>query len=145
MMRKRMMRLVRNFHRGEKGFTLIELLIVMVILGILAAVVALNVGGFLGAGEMQAANTEAHNVRVAVIAYMVDADLVSYEGVVGPTDASDDCDAYLDGGEGILKADYAVNTSEACIITEAVAIDGGWSDAIDWEDDPDCAWIKTPE
>ncbi len=35
-------------HRGEKGFTLIELLVVIAILGIIAAVVVLNITGFFG-------------------------------------------------------------------------------------------------
>jgi prepilin-type N-terminal cleavage/methylation domain-containing protein len=57
-------------HRGEKGFTLIELLVVIAILGVIAAVVALNVGGFFGRGTVQAANTELHQVQTAVISAM---------------------------------------------------------------------------
>src|SRR5690606_25736471 len=59
-------------HRGEKGFTLIELLVVIAILGVIAAVVALNVGAFFGRGTLQAANTELHQVQTAVIAAMAD-------------------------------------------------------------------------
>lgn len=58
--------------RGQKGFTLIELLVVVAILGVLAAVVIPNVGRFMGTGTVQAANTEAHNVQTAVLAYMAD-------------------------------------------------------------------------
>ena len=133
----------KSLRCGQKGLTLIELLIVMVIVGILGAVIALNVTGFLGAGELQAANTEAHQVRIAVKAHMVHKDLATYTGEVGPTDPSDDCDAYLDGGEAILKADYSINTSQACIITDADAtlVTGGWSDAIEWNTG-ECAWVK---
>jgi prepilin-type N-terminal cleavage/methylation domain-containing protein len=59
-------------HRGEKGFTLIELLVVIAILGVIAAVVALNVGNFFGRGTVQSANTELHQVQTAVIAAMAE-------------------------------------------------------------------------
>jgi prepilin-type N-terminal cleavage/methylation domain-containing protein len=59
-------------HRGEKGFTLIELLVVIAILGVIAAVVALNVGSFFGRGTVQAANTELHQVQTAVISCMAE-------------------------------------------------------------------------
>ena len=60
------------FMSGEKGFTLIELLVVISILGVLAAVVILNVTKYIGAGEYEAAKTELSNVQTAVTAYMYD-------------------------------------------------------------------------
>ena len=71
-------------HRGEKGFTLIELLVVIAILGIIAAVVALNISGFMGQGKEEAANTESHQVQTAVVAYMADQNLSTWSGSVGP-------------------------------------------------------------
>ena len=59
---------------GQKGFTLIELLVVIAILGVIAAVVALNVGTFFGRGTVQAANTELHQVQTAIISLMADAE-----------------------------------------------------------------------
>ena len=136
----------KPFQYGEKGFTLIELLIVMVIVGVLGALVALNVGGFLGAGEVQSANGEAHNVRVAVISYMTVTNRAAWEGSVGPDEGDGNyCSTFLDGGEAVLKANYAIKTTEACIIIDAIAVDaveGGWSGAIEWNNTPDCAWVK---
>jgi prepilin-type N-terminal cleavage/methylation domain-containing protein len=76
-----MRRFIKRLHRGEKGFTLIELLIVVAILGILAAVVVPNVGGFFSTGKLNAANTEVANVETAAMGYYAD------EGA-WPTDSS---------------------------------------------------------
>ena len=67
-------RLLKGFGKGEKGFTLLELLIVVVILGILAAVIVPNLSTFLGTGKVAAANTEVANVETAALAYYADND-----------------------------------------------------------------------
>ena len=54
---------------GEGGFTLIELLIVIVILGILAAIVVLAIGGLKGSSKSAACDAEAKTIETAEDAY----------------------------------------------------------------------------
>jgi general secretion pathway protein G len=55
--------------RGDEGFTLIELLIVIVILGILAAIVIFAVGGITDKGNKSACKADLKTVEVASEAY----------------------------------------------------------------------------
>ena len=60
---------MRAAREDEGGFTLIELLIVIVILGVLAAVVVFSVSGITDRGDTAACKTNVTTARTAVEAY----------------------------------------------------------------------------
>ena len=111
--------LIQRVGSGERGFTLIELLVVIAILGIIAAVVVLNIGSFLGSGAEEAGNTEAHQVQTAVIAYMAANGATDFDGTIGPA-TSTGAEAYL-LNPGRLQANYTVLNS---LLTGATPISG---------------------
>ncbi|MFO7773072.1 MAG: type II secretion system protein [Dehalococcoidia bacterium] len=99
-------------HRGEKGFTLIELLVVIAILGVIAAVVALNIAGFFGRGTLQAANTELHQAQTAIISAMADAETNNI--FAGNTTPDADGNILWAGEEGwVLVQASAGNSTDA--------------------------------
>ena len=53
----------------ERGFTLVELLVVIVILGILAAVVVFAVGGITNKGKTSACTIEVRTINTALQAF----------------------------------------------------------------------------
>jgi prepilin-type N-terminal cleavage/methylation domain-containing protein len=64
-----MLKRIRKATREESGFTLIELLIVIVILGILAAIVVFAVNGIQNRGTASACKADVETVTVAAEAY----------------------------------------------------------------------------
>ena len=114
---------MKQFHYGEKGFTLIELLVVVAILGVLAAVIVPNVGRFIGSGTVEAANTEAHNVQLAVLAYMHDNPPLNFSGDVGPATATGP-EAYIINPTE-LQAVYTFTNSSISAATPVVG--GKWA------------------
>jgi prepilin-type N-terminal cleavage/methylation domain-containing protein len=60
---------LNRYRQGEEGFTLIELLIVIIILGILAAIVVFSVSGITDRGSAAACKSDAATVQTASEAY----------------------------------------------------------------------------
>lgn len=82
---------LRAARRDDRGFTLIELLIVIIILGVLAAVVVFSVRGITDNGDQAACETEHRIVATALEAYYASQTPPAYP-------AANDLEALVDGG-----------------------------------------------
>ncbi len=141
---------MKRMHGGQKGFTLIELLVVIAILGVIAAVVALNVAGFFGRGTLQAANTELHQAQTAIVACMADAEssILSGAGVwsggaeVHATGADSTIYYASNYTYGPFRAAYTVTTTGSIEDGNAM-ITGGWGSSIIW-DGTFSNWMTNP-
>ncbi len=123
------------FKLGEGGFTLIELLIVIAVLGALAAVVAPNVGRFMGSANTAAANSEVANVKTGTTAYLADYNTfpsTSENLTIAGGGATD----YLSAAP---KAKYTFATNSG-LITRVDKVTDGWSNIV--FDISDQKWIQ---
>ena len=93
--------------REDRGFTLIELLIVIIILGVLAAVVVFSVRGITDRGEENACKTEIRTVETAVEAFYAVNN--NYPGTVGAL-VPDFLKADPDGASNITAASTVSST-----------------------------------
>ncbi len=117
------MKIVRFFFSRRVGFTLLELLVVVSILGAVSAIAIPNVVKFSSSGQAEAANSELHNVQIAVSAAMTEAGVKTIAG--GPLSATQNLtfsgengthavSEYILGGIGKLKGTYTVDTNGGC-------------------------------
>jgi general secretion pathway protein G len=104
-----MMQRLRGMKEHE-GFTLIELLIVIVILGILAAIVVFAVGGITDRGVNSACKSDFKNVEVAQEAH---------KAKTNPSVYADDVDALVAANllrEAPSTANYTITTDNTGVV-----------------------------
>ena len=145
------MKSFRKMCRGEKGFTLIEQLVVIIILGVLAAVVTLAVTRFIGKGVLESANAELVTVQAATESALAEANSGTLLGIGTAWSGAVAGSPYAQGTSEnatvaemmrthVLKAAYTFNSS-GDVIGGDPSISGGWGAKITWSTDH---WIKTP-
>lgn len=81
-------RLQRARQGDESGFTLVELLVVIVILGILAAVVVFAVGGINNRGQVSACEIDKRTLRTAEEAHFAKLSTYTNQGTKAEVDAA---------------------------------------------------------
>jgi prepilin-type N-terminal cleavage/methylation domain-containing protein len=131
-------RLKRSAAEGEEGFTLIELLIVIVVLGILAAIVVFALNGVTGQSTAAACQSDAKTVGVGVSAFQTEnptitpASSAKWESdLLGKTVNAVAPDANIQGGPflqswpnpsgGVYSISVAIGTEPATSDTTSVS------------------------
>ncbi|MFC2068586.1 type II secretion system protein [Chloroflexota bacterium] len=105
-------------HLGAPGFTLVELLIVLTLLGVLAAVVILNIGGIMARGGEQGYGTDRKAIQSAMVLFFFDGHACDTEP---PGDAWDSSKTPLDGHHYPTSTGFPSNQNLEDILATANA------------------------
>ena len=110
---------------------------VVAIVGILATIVLLNIGGFMGTGEVEAANTEYHSLRTAISKIIMEAgggDVTAASGLI-------DGSSITVGGTAYALNDYVTGSIKGTYSIDAASVFTGTSypGDIEWDD---TKWVK---
>lgn len=109
-MLKQMSKQIRAARENESGFTLIELLIVIVILGVLAAIVVFAVGAFNKDGKAAACKSDVKNVEIAEEAAYAKTNPHAYEPIAQLV-----TDGYLKEAPGTANYTITVDTTTGAV------------------------------
>jgi prepilin-type N-terminal cleavage/methylation domain-containing protein len=108
----------RKIEKGEEGFTLIELLIVIVVLGILAAVVVFSLGGVTKNADQSACQADYSTLNTAVVAYTANGNPPIAAAVGAGTAALVGPNLYLQSWPTATKFAFTIGTGGAIFFTD---------------------------
>jgi prepilin-type N-terminal cleavage/methylation domain-containing protein len=108
----------RKIEKGEEGFTLIELLIVIVVLGILAAVVVFSLGGVTKNADQSACQADYSTLNTAVVAYTANGNPPIAVAVGAGTAALVGPNLYLQSWPTATKFAFTIGTGGAIFFTD---------------------------
>ena len=121
--------------KSRKGFTLVELMVVILIVGILAAVAIPLMQGRIDKAKWSEANATAGTIRTALRAYAAETSVATAVGLVGmtladvPTQNALGFSATDLNGTYFLAADYSITAVNADGIAEITVQNGSQPDA----------------
>ena len=116
--------------RGKKAFTLVELMVVILIVGILAAVAIPLMQGRIDKAKWSEGNASAGTIRTAIRAYAAETSVATAQGLVGNTldDATTQAALGFDAsdltGTYFVPSDYTITSVNANGIA-SITVSGG--------------------